>query len=520
MAKELQSVQVCFNSKRGGSVDLDKDGLMWSQTIIVPDSFGEITYQYTFQLKGWFGTTSKAEKLTRKVSSDHVQRDIISKVTSSIQSTGIVNGIIAHVIEILKYSDVTAHFCELISLKTRNSTSNLHWDNAFKMLLEGKITKQMCLLFLQCFQNKIVDSHICLTTSVASSIWQQLQQSDQDLNKMCAMCTEEIFVIFKAANPTSKYLLHFIIQGRSFLDAAAIHKLVRNESPCLCNCSNSFSCLKGAFQFIFTRDADVQLLPEIINIISKIIPGSNYVALLAIVRDITPSDKNKELKDKFEKHILTQVKTTLTEKIKNVLLLSAKEIMLKVGVEMKTELVLHCEKEILYQIKNRRFTENDYITLESLCKEELFFQNMDQKLLLLDALVHNPGKKPKCFIKYVLMNTYTDDSRNAIVILEKAFDEVLKKSTEDDLKEAFNEFDTLSKKTISQAARACYEEKMLSHISKMSTFRLLPIHQAVEKLSETTINVYCHLLKKKLNDESYPAKCKYIEKLGSDINTR
>lgn len=526
LAKELQSVQVCFSSKKRRPEDLTWNGLMWRKTICVPESHDEITYTYSFQTnkKFWVMSGEKfTDPLKRKVYSGFVQRDIISKINSLIQDTDIVNGIFAHIVEILNHSDNKSNFNELVRLKERNSTLFTHWDQAFESLLKDKLTKEKCLLFLQCIKNKIVDRSLCLclTKSVASSIWKQLQHSDQDLNKICAMCTEDIFSIYKAANPTSTYLIHFILEGQSFLDATAVQKLVFHAPCLLCNCENSFSCLKRAFQFIFAQDADRHVLQEIIYKISNLVPENNSVDLLAIVRNTNPSDKNKELRNDFEKHILTQVETTLLEKIQNSSLLKTKEIISKAEEELRPQLVSLCEKKIIYQIKSGSiwYPESFSNDLECLCKEEIFFHRMDQKLLLLDALVNKPGTNPRSIIKYILININTADSRSSMVILDKAFEELLRTFNEDDLRETFNEFDKLSK-TMSQTARTCYEKKLQSHSSKMSTSRLLLIHEDVEKLSKRTIELYCHLLKKKLTDVTFREKCKYIEISGSAINTR
>ena len=187
---------------------------------------------------------------------------------------------------------------------------------------------------------------------------------------------------------------------------------------------------------------------------------------------------------------------------------------------LKSELILHCEKEVLFQLRNQSVTGNYLSRVECLFKEHIFFQNSEQQQLLLDALLKMPGKRPRSLIKSVLMDFEGTITKCEVETVEKAFDVLLETSDVRDVTETFKEFDVLVGKIDLQTWRRNLEERFRSHISKTATTVLLKIHQEIEKLRIPTIECYCQVLGEKLRTYTFPLKRQCIETNGNDISTR
>lgn len=533
LAKEIQSIKIYFQPEHHQSIELTRCGVLWKKRIFLADSLNAISYQYCFKIKKSvayvFSTTDKVfDYHKREIDPlDYTLRDIISTTEKPFQDKDKVNGIVAHVEDILVgFRDDEAHkaFHEIDNLVIRNTANSLHWDKAFEELLMSNISEKKCFCLLHCIQKRYVTRDFTLKKNIASDVWKHLQHFGLLSNKMYVHFFEEIFQIFKDSSPSTYNLLHFIKNGWAFLDITAFHKRLCFQLPkhFTCDCKNSLSCLKDAVQIVFNQHTNCEMLQDIVLKIVDAIPEKDFVDVLMIVKEIKTSDQNRNLQENVQKHVFSNIQSNLTEKARSFLHLhETKEIISKAEGDLKSELILHCEKEILFQLGNQSVTGNFLNKVECLFKEHIFFQNSKQQLLLLDAILKMPGKRPRGLIKCVLMGFEGSIPKCHIETVGKAFDVLLKTSDVKDVAETFKEFDVLVGKTDLQTCRENFEKNLKLHISKIATTSvLLKIHQEVENLRKPTIECYCQIVGEMLRTSQFSLKRQYIETYGSDISTR
>lgn len=505
---------------------------MWRKEIVVPESLVFTEYIYCLKIQKsvafFFSKTDKVfDDHKRKIDSlNYTQRDIISTTAKPFQDKDKVSGIVAHVEDILGglTDEVQSAFGEIDNLVFRNTANPTHWNKAFEELLDDKISKKKCFCLLHCMQKRYVTKELTLRKNCAINVWRQLQHSGLQSKKMYVPFFEEMFQIFKDSSPSTYSLLHFIKDGWAFLDIIAFHKCLRLElsKRFACDCKNSLSCLKEVMEIIFNQHADCEMLQDIVLKIFNAIPEKDFVDVLMIIKEIKTSDQNKNLQEIAQKHVYSNIQSKLSEKVRSFIRLNeTKETISKAEGNLKSKLILHCENEILNQLRNESGSGSYLSKVECLFKEQIFFQNSEHQLLLLDALLKMPGKRPRSLIKCVLMGIEGSISKCQMETVGKAFDVLLETSDIKDVAETFKEFDVLVGKTDLQTCREKLEKNLKLHFSKISTTSvLLKIHQEVENLQKPTIECYCQILGERLRTSKFSLKCQYIEMYGKDISTR
>ena len=505
---------------------------MWRKGTVVPESLINLDYIYCLKIKKsvayFFSRVDKVfDDHRRKIDSlNYTQRDIISTNASPFQDEDKVRGIVAHVEDILGglKNEVQTAFGDIDNLVIRNTANPTHWNKAFEKLLDVEVSKTKCFCLLHCMKKQYVTKDLTLREKIAIKVWEQLQHFRSQSEKMYVHFFEEIFQIFKDSSPLTYNLLHFIKKGWAFLDITAFHKWIRFESAkrFTCDCNNSLSCLKDVMEIIFNQQADCEMLQDIVLKIFNAIPEKDFVDILMIVKEIKASDQNKDLQEIAQKHVFSNIQSQLSEKVRSsIRLIETKETISKAEGDLKSKLILHCEKEILSQLRYENGSGIYLSRLECLYKEKIFFQNSEHQLLLLDALLKMPGKRPRSFIKCVLLGFEGSISKCHIDTVGKAFDVFLETSDVKEVAETFKEFDVLVGKTDLQTCRENLEKNLKLHISKIATTGvLLKIHQEVENLRKPTIECYCQIVGEMLRTSKFSLKRQYIETYGSDISTR
>ena len=531
LAHEIQSVRICFQPEHQlEDLELIKYGIMWRKRIVVPESLVCLDYIYCLKKKKSGGFLSKTEKVfddhKRRIDSlNYTQRDIISTQPKPFQDKDIVSGIVAHVEEILGglTDEVETAFSDIDNLVIRNTANPTHWNKAFEELLDDKISKTKCFCLLHCMQKRYVTKDLTLKKPLALNVWKQLQHFGLQSNKMFVHFFEEIFQIFKDSSPSTYNLLHFIKEGWAFLDITAFHKYLRFElsKRFACDCKNTLSCLKETMQIIFNQHSYCEMLQDIVLKIFNVVPEKDLVDVFMIVKEIKTSDQNKNLQEIAQKHVFSNLQSKLTEQVRNLLRLNeTKDIILRAKGDLKSKVILHCENEILFQLRKQSGSENYLNTVECLFREQIFFQNSEKQLLLLDALLKMPGKRPRNLIKCVLMDFEGTISKCEMETIGKAFNGLLEASDVKDVAENFKEFDVLVGKTDLQTGRENLEKILKLHVSKITLNVLLKIHEEVENLRNPTIKFYCQVLGERLRTCTFSLKRQHIEMNGSDINSR
>ena len=503
---------------------------MWRKRIVVPESLVCLDYIYCLKIKKSGGFLSKTEEVfddhKRRIDSlNYTQRDIISTTAKPFQDKDIVSGIVAHVEDILGglTDEVQTAFSDIDNLVIRNTANPTHWNKAFEQLLDDKISKTKCFCLLHCMQKRYVTKDLTLKKTLALNVWKKLQHFGLQSNKMFVHFFEEIFQIFKDSSPSTYNLLHFIKEGWAFLDITAFHKCLRFESSkrFACDCKNTLSCLKDAMQIIFNQHSNCEMLKDIVFKIFHVIREKDLVEVFMIVKEIKTSDQNKNFQEIAQKHVFSNVQSNLTEKVRNLPHLNeTKDVILKAKGALKSKLILHCENEILFQLRRQSGSENYLNTVECLFREQIFFQNSEQQILLLDTLLKMPGKRHRNLIKCVLMDFEGNISKCEMETIGKAFNSLLETSDVKDVTETLKEFDVLVGKTDLQTCREKFEKSLKLHVSKIATCVLLKIHQEVENLRNPTIEFYYQVLGERLRTSTFSLKRQYIEMNGSDISTR
>lgn len=524
-SKSIQSVKLKLTSSPKRTEELIKFGHMWKKMIDIPQSAEKIEYTYRVKLtiSGFIYNSNekfKDDKHHRWITSNdkYIQRDIIVGVKHFQDPTA---GIIAHIEDILENLNEKYAFDELDNM-SRNNKIQKQWDSAFHRLLhtDSMVTKDVCLLLLHCIRNGYVTEDIPLASRVASEIWEQVQHLDKRYYEMCVQVARNLLSIYKTSKQMSYCLLHFINEGQFFLSAPAICEIIPLEQQRSYegNCCNSLSCLKSAYKFIFEQETDSRELISVIDLLLNAISTENLIKLHQIDREIKLLDKNKNLMKKFKMAIFEKVKSKLSEYVYSSPLNTAKELILMADDDLKPSLILHCEKEILKHIEQIRPIENFLSELESIYKGT-FFQNKDQQLLLLEGLLKVPDK-PRILLRDILLSFESEDAKGAIDILKEAFNALFDSPIVHDTKEVFLEFDAFAKKTFFFIAKQSFEEIFESHISNIRAEYLCEIHTYVEKLGDSTNEIYCRVLRRTLKTQKFSVKIKWIEKEKNDITTR
>lgn len=529
LAKHTNSIEITFILKHNQSVELKGKGTMWKTSIKLFGQPADFVYKYkikTTKSKAYIFTSSDefVDQLERSICQSYVQRDIISIKKKHHDNEGMIKGIVAHIEDILQDPNckVEAAFHELDNINSGNNANVTHWNGAFQKLLDGYFTEEMCLLLLYCMHKRYVDS--AFYRHNASKIWANVKQFRQTSKDICVQFVEEIYQIYEASGQFH-LPIHFINDMQYILDISSIHKVLNKRSwyP-VHDCKESLSCLRMAMQFVMNQDLGNKLLYDVVYLIFDYIPEKEILEGFVILNEFDATDKQKDLKQVAQKHVIEKIKTILTGYLSYLNFKAMNDILSKAEGDLRCSLVQHCETEILDNIRNKKGVSSaaHWKDLENLCFKQLLFQSRDQQVMLLDLSLH-VYDKPRDFIKYVLMHFQTNESECAKETLEKAYDVLLDTLSTEHFFEAklcFEEYDALSEKQVFQAIREHIENRLQSHISKYHIETLLMIHADIENLQSATIDLYCQQLQIKMKTQAFEAKLKILETYWDKLNSR
>lgn len=534
LAKDIKSIELSLLSKMTYSSDMEKKGKMWKTSIVFPEPKGEILYNYKLHIEKtvlhFFSRVGEVvDREQRKICWGNIQRDILSLTNDPFKETDKDRGIAAHIKEILQEPTykIQTSFLETDSLMSRNSLKCLHWDGAFINILNEQITERICFLLLHCTQTKHVTSKLFKDMNTAMKIWATVKQIGQDSKDICIKFVWEIFQIYEASSSTKRSPLHFINDTKSLLDIPALHKVLLSRSSFpVHNCSESKSCLQRALTFILNQDGESKMLHDLVSLIFDCIPEREVLEGFMILKEFSAPAEKKELSENTQKHVLAHIEKIMTRKVKSSDLRAISDIISKAEGDSRIALLSHCEMEIVSQIKNsENFRFNIWKDLEDLCKENMLFQTIDQQILLLDAVLKMPLLKiPRNFIKFVLTNFHNIWCESAKETLENAYEVLLRTVhgtfTEAKLISYFEEYDSLPKNCFFETNREHFERRFRSHVLQYPNSSILKIHANVENLQIATIDLYCHLLKAQLKNQTFLTKFDFFEKYWKSLDTR
>lgn len=532
LVKKIQSIELCVNGKLKYSKKLKREGTMWNETLTILQTDDKIEYNYKLVLKKKFYTYFKKPDVIpdlqkRNVCFGHIQRDIL--LINSFHGEEKATGIVAHIDDILLKPNfkLTAAFDELDRLESRNILTSSHWNSAFGQLLDGEETENICLLLLHCICNKSVSDDFSSRKNVVSKIWAQLHHLNKASKGICIQFVGEIFQIYEALSTSQRSPVHIINDMQSILDISSLHKLLKSNSSYLChNCSKSQQCMQSALQFILSQDEDCNMLYDIVCLIFSYIPEKEVLEAFAILGKCNAANKNQELKNMVQNHILGKIEKILTDRVGCFNFKEVSDILSKAQSCQRLRLVQLCETEILNRLQNLESFRYgfEWKNLELLCIEQKMFQTTHKKILLLETVLKLPLLDiSRNFIKYVIMDFQISDCTSTKETLEKAFDvliNTLPVAPVEAFKMCFEEYDILSDKLFFQKIREHIEKRLKLYISKYPISDILQIHADVENLHSATIDFYCQQLKERLKNQSFHEKLDFFETNWNHLDTR
>lgn len=530
--KEAKSIEMTFNLSHSHSIKLMRRGTMWERSMLLFKKPNELKYKYKIKMKKYFFSFSDevVDQLERSLCWGFVQRDIFSMHKKHLDNEGKINGIVAHIEDILhdpKYK-IEAAFHELDNINSRNSVNSTHWNGAFGKLLDGHFTENICLLFLYCMHKKYVTSTFLVNTT-AVKIWATVKHIGKESRGICVAFVGEIFHIYEALGSLQCFPLHFINDMQSLLDISSLQKVLRSRpSYPIHDCKESLSCLKKALHFVLNQDLFSKVLYDMTCLIFDYIPEREILEGYIILNEFNVSDKQKDLKKMAQEHVIEKIKEILIAKISYLNFQAVNDILSITDDDFRCGLVQQCETEIIVCI--RKTGGFGYTTpwkdLEHLCTEQLLFQTRDQQVTLLEAVMNLPSHdKSRDLIKYILMHFQTKESDDAKKTLEEAYDIVLETvpfvtSSEAKLRLCFEEYDALSEKMVFQIIRDHIEKSFRQSISKFPITSLLRIHADVENLHSATTDFYCQQLQEKLKTRAFQEKLDFLKTNCNKLNSR
>lgn len=458
------------------------------------------------------------------------QRDIISITCKPFKEKDKEAGIVAHIEDIHQDPkfEVKTAFLEIDNLMARNSLNFPHQQGAFTMMLDGKITEKICLILLHYIHREYVSLAVSRNMNIASKIWDKIQHLGQESKDICVRFVVEIFQVYEACSTTKCSPLHFINGTQSLLDIPSLHKvLLSRPSFPLHTCSKSTLCLQSALTFILNQEGECKMLHDLVCLMFDYIPEREVLEGFKILKECSAPDEKKVLKENAQKYVFANIKKIMAGKVRSLDFKAIKDIISKADGELRIALVFHCEMEIVSQIKNPEGFRYGFMCkdLEDICKENMFFQTIDQQILLLDAVLKMPTHvKPRNFIKYVLVNLQNKGFESARETLEHAYEILLGTvhgtSSEAELISYFEEYDSLSKKCFFQTNSEHFQRRLQSHLSKYLTSNIPKIHANVENLQSATIDLYCQLLKDQLKNQTFLTKLDFLAEHSQSLKTR
>lgn len=522
LENRIQSVEVSFGPEQSPH-QLDKHGQIWTNRIdITPANIEEeITYRYVLKYKYNFLPLSykKSYENHQRKCLVGTQKDIISREENYAEDS--INGIIAHLEYDFKQNstcDFQTAFRDFDNLVIRNIKKFSLLNEAFKRFLSNDITEEMCLLVLHAYRKKYLTK---IDEEIASKIKKRLQSANLDIKKPSrgfAQFAPELLQIYKCSHRSGYFMMHFMAEMHSLLDVSAMRNILLLESAIdVCNCSHPSQCLEHFLKSVLDKDTDLKTLNDIICLIFCKLPKREVLQGLGVLEKLLNPNTEIKKQDDVRNHVFQKMTKYLSGNIQSFKLTFLKDFFSKGEDDIKNRYISHCQKEIVSMIANPEF--HDYIVfrdLQDLCQHNSFFQDPNERLLLLIALLKTSWVKSRHFVRYIITGGFkTTLSEKAKISLEETFDEFLK--TEKTM-ECLVICHVLFGTECYKGTQKNFLEKF--HASNMQTEILFNLNSEVENLNKDTIDFYVKLLKERLQSESLDKLCIYIEKTGRDIDSR
>lgn len=522
--------EICgLNYKNQVNLTKKKESTIWEGFFTFPRTL-EVKYHYILKKRHYLIMELNVEdKLKRGICCQTIQRDILFVDRNILKDGDSQRGIAAHIIDILQKSECDeTDFSELENLKSRNILKISDWNGAFCNLLDGHITNKMCLLLLHFIKKEFFTANL-LDNAIADKVLRYIVRimsrgKADDFKKF----RREIFQIYEMSVPSVLSPLHIIRDLHSVLDLQTLDKVLISK-PSFNNqcCPYFFSCLKTALTIILNQNEDIQIQNRIICIIFSCVSQDNMVDAFVILSSLCNFDavnKTREVEETSKRLVIEKLKNMISEKVKCFCLDAIVDIVSKVFES--TELILHCEKEILGSITSTVCRTDTFfsVDLELVCKEKTLFQTLNQAELLLDAILKIPSsEKIRIPIKCVLMKFENKRSDFAKELLEKAYNVLIETvpgtSIQDKLKASFEEYDALYEIMFIHVGENV-EKIFQRHVLIYPTSAFLQIHADVEILRASTVEFYCRLLKEQLLTQPFLTNMDFLEKNCRNVNTR
>lgn len=508
-----------------------KRGALWRVSIASSDLEGQTHYSYRLKLDkpGFFTNILLIESDIKPIYGGINHRDIF--LTPNIQDKrgSMEIGIVVHIQDLLnepKYNaeSVLNEFNHLMS----RHVPLLHCENVFETLFSGHITAKLCLILFQSIQKNYVTREVLRKADIASKVWTELQKLDQEIRDFRGQYVQEIFCVYDATGMKQCSPLHYINDLQSLLDMSVLcNALTVKHHKTIHMCSKSL-CLRKALESILNHDDESGKLKKLIEIILDSIDENEVLEAYLILKELGVPAKNMEVKESAQKLVLNIIVKLLKDQVKALSFKKMNDIISKVEDDERPVMILHCEEEILTNIRNSfqlLSLDSAWTFLEYLSKDEKLFQTTDKQLMLLDAVSNmQPRKERRNFIKHILMNFQNTGSENETERLKRAYDELFATirnlPSSADLSLCFEEYDVLSEKMFFQKEREHFEGRLKTHISKYSIIQLLDINENIENLHPKTINFYCTHLNEKLRCEQFSTIYDLIKTYWENVNTR
>lgn len=357
------------------------------------------------------------------------QKDIISREQKYAEDS--INGIITHLEYDFKQNskcDFQTAFRDFDNLVLRNIKEFSLLNDAFERFLSKDITEEMCLLVLNAIRKKYLTN---IDEEIASKIKKRLQSANLDIksSRGFAQFAPELFQIYKYSHRSGYFMIHFMAEMHSLLDVFAMRNILLLESAIdICNCRHPPQCLEHFLKSVLDKDTDFKTLNDVICLIFCKLPKREVLQGLGVLEKLLNPNTKIQKQDDVRNHVFQKMTKYLSGNIQSFKFTFLKDFFSKGEDDIKNRYISHCQKEIVSVIANPQFHDDIVLRdLQDLCQHYSFFQDQNERLLLLVALLKTSWVKSKDFVRYIITGGFkTTLLEKAKLSLEETFDEFLK----------------------------------------------------------------------------------------------
>lgn len=532
ITKNIVSVKIKLHPK--GTIDrhLIKRDTLWRVSLSSSEIENHDLYSYKLKFKKFGFSHTFFESKNKPIPVGINKRDIISSLTNNESKDDMQMGLLAHIKDILLHEPINSTenvLHEFDNLIIRESLKD-NCEGAFEHLFCEDITSKLCLLLIHSMKKKYVRRSVLIKADIASKVWKELQNVDQETRNICGQYVKEILHVYDATDTTRRSPLHYITDMQSVLDISMLHTalILEPQNRTIHRCDKSSPCLRNALQLILEHVNERGKFMDLIRIIIESINENEVLEACSILKGLDVPEKNMELKESGQEVVLGNIANLLTKHVTTLSYEKINDIVSKVEDDERSILILHCEKKILDIIKDSFYLLNiasAWKFLKYVANDKKLFQTTAKQVLLLDtALKRKPHSERRYFITHVLMNVQNTESESATETFKRAYHELFapiqRLSSDADLLLCFQEYNVLSKTVFFQKNEKEFEGRLKKHISKYTLLEMLEIHRAVESLHPETVDLYCAYLNGKLRYENPSAVNDVIQANWKRVDTR